>query len=86
MKPRKPLRRQIFVLTPEEKRAVACVVAAFLLGFGTMHYRAKHPRVEPKPTAEEQRATKGAKAKTNRPAVSPGGLRATPTPAAEDEE
>ena len=85
MKPRKPPRRQVFVLTPEEKRAVACIVGAFLLGLGTMHYRAKHPRVEPKPTVKEQRATKGA-AKTNRPQVSPAPVRATPTPPADDDE
>jgi hypothetical protein len=54
----KPLRRQVFVLTPDEKRAAACVIGAFLLGLATMHYRAKHPRTPPAPTAKEQRDAK----------------------------
>jgi hypothetical protein len=40
--PAKPVRRQIFVLTPEEKKTVCFVLAAFLLGLVTMHYR-EHP-------------------------------------------
>jgi len=40
----KPLRRQIFVLTPDEKKAVCCVIGALLLGLATMQYRAAHPR------------------------------------------
>jgi hypothetical protein len=35
----KPVRRQIFVLTPEEKKAVCFVLAAFVLGLITTHYR-----------------------------------------------
>ena len=35
-------RRQIFVLTPEEKRTVVFIVGALILGLGTKHYRQKH--------------------------------------------
>jgi len=52
------LRREIFVLTPGEKKTVALVVAAFLLGLCTMHYRARHPRPSPPPTAKELRQAK----------------------------
>jgi hypothetical protein len=38
----KNLRRQIFVLTPEERRTVCFVLAAFVLGLITKHYRAAH--------------------------------------------
>jgi hypothetical protein len=41
----KPLRRQIFVLTPEEKKTVCFVLAAFILGLATMHYRGQHSPV-----------------------------------------
>ena len=36
------VRREIFVLTPEEKRTVCFVLLAFLLGLATKHYRATH--------------------------------------------
>lgn len=39
---RKRVRREIFVLTPEEKRTVCFVLLAFLLGLATKHYRATH--------------------------------------------
>jgi len=58
MKNARPVRRQIFVLTPEEKKAVACVLAAFALGLVTKQYRATHPRPPPPPTAREERAAK----------------------------
>jgi hypothetical protein len=75
MKPRKSPRRQIFVLTPEEKRVVAVVVGAFLLGLGTMHYRAKHPRT-PAPTAvkeagEKKTGAKNAKGRSPIPSRTP---------------
>ena len=54
----KPRRRQIFVLTPEEKKIVACICAALALGLATKHYRAAHPRPAPPPTVQEQRAAK----------------------------
>ena len=38
----KKLRREIFVLTPEEKRTVCFVLIALLLGLATKHYRATH--------------------------------------------
>jgi hypothetical protein len=69
MKPRNAPRRQVFVLTPEEKRAAACVVGAFLLGLGTMQYRSKHPRPETAQTAKEQRAAKAKAAKSPRPSA-----------------
>jgi hypothetical protein len=75
MKARTQLRRQVFVLTSEEKKAIACIVGAFLLGLGTMHYRAKHPRPAPPPTAKELRAAKAAAAKEKSRA-----RRASPTP------
>jgi hypothetical protein len=39
----KRVRREIFVLTPEEKRTLCFVFAAFLLGLATKHYRTAHP-------------------------------------------
>jgi len=36
--------RHKLVLTPEEKRVILFVVAAFLLGLGTKCYRDTHPR------------------------------------------
>ena len=38
----KKVRREIFVLTPEEKRTVCFVLIAFVLGVATKHYREKH--------------------------------------------
>ncbi len=35
-------RRQIFVLTPEEKRTLCFVFAALVLGVGAKHYRRAH--------------------------------------------
>jgi hypothetical protein len=44
VKPRVPkqVRREIFVLTPEEKRTICFVLLAFLLGLATKHYRETH--------------------------------------------
>jgi hypothetical protein len=50
----KRTRRQIFVFTPQEKKAAACVVGALLLGFATREYREAHPRKPPPPSAREQ--------------------------------
>lgn len=52
------VRRQIFVLTLEEKKIVACVVGALLLGLATRHYRATHPHPPPVLTAKQERAAK----------------------------
>ncbi|HEU0207856.1 MAG TPA: hypothetical protein VFQ78_02655 [Candidatus Udaeobacter sp.] len=60
MNERKPARpgRQIFVLTPEERRTIAFVLCALVLGVATKHYRDAHPR-PPKPLpAKEQRTAK----------------------------
>jgi hypothetical protein len=71
--PQKRVRRQIFVFTPDEKRAAACVVGAFLLGLGTMYYRAAHSRPSPAPSAAEQREAKKAasRARSGRPPSPP---------------
>lgn len=45
----KPARREIFVLTPEEKKTVCFVLIAFVLGLATKYYRDAHPRLLPKP-------------------------------------
>jgi hypothetical protein len=45
----KPARREIFVLTPEEKKTVCVVLIAFVLGLATKHYRDAHPPLLPKP-------------------------------------
>ncbi len=72
-------RREIFVFTPGEKRAAAGVLAAFLLGLATMHYRATHRSPPPPLTAKQQRDAKQAKARSHRSAA-----KAAPTPARED--
>ena len=43
----KPARREIFVLTPEEKKTVCFVLIAFVLGLATKHYRDAHPPLLP---------------------------------------
>ena len=45
----KPVRREIFVFTPEEKRTVCFVLTAFVLGLATKCYRDAHPSLLPKP-------------------------------------
>lgn len=42
MKAKRTSRREIFVLTPEEKRALCFVLVAFLLGIGAKRYRELH--------------------------------------------
>jgi hypothetical protein len=46
----KPARREIFVLTPEEKRTVCFVLIAFVLGLATKSYRDAHSAPTSKPT------------------------------------
>jgi hypothetical protein len=46
----KPARREIFVLTPEEKRTVCFVLMVFLLGLATKSYRHARPTPLSKPT------------------------------------
>lgn len=60
--PKQSARRQIFVLTPEEKRTVCFVLIMFLLGLATAHYRVAHS-VPPSKTAVNETA-----ATTARPA------------------
>lgn len=96
MKPkRKRARRQIFVFTPEEKKAAACVVAALMLGLATKHYRETHPRTPPPLSEREQykqkRAAKAAaafarSARGQRDAAGAVAKRATPAPVRDPEE
>jgi hypothetical protein len=54
----KPARREIFVLTPEEKKTVCFVLIVFLLGLATMYYRDSRPATLSKPTVNaRERAT-----------------------------
>ncbi len=48
--PTNAARREIFVLTSEEKRTVCFVLIAFLLGLATKHYRDAYPAPLSKPT------------------------------------
>jgi hypothetical protein len=45
----KPARREIFVLTPEEKKTVCVVLVAFVLGLATKCYRDGHPPLVQEP-------------------------------------
>jgi len=42
VKSKRSVRRQVFLLTPEEKRTVSFVLIAFLVGIGAKHYRETH--------------------------------------------
>jgi hypothetical protein len=53
------VRREIFVLTPEEKRTICFVLIAFLLGLATKHYRSVDA-VTPLQAAVDQTATTSA--------------------------
>ena len=71
-----PPRRQVFVLTPEERRTIVFVLCALILGIATKHYREKHPRPAQQPTVKEHHsAKKTADLK-----------RTSPSPAASDED
>jgi hypothetical protein len=59
---RKSTRREIFVLTPEEKRTISFVLIMFLLGLATAKYRAAHAIPPSKIAVNETAAT------TSRPA------------------
>jgi hypothetical protein len=50
VKPPSTKRRQIFVLTPEEKRTVSFVLIVLLVGIGARHYREARA-VPPRQTA-----------------------------------
>lgn len=82
-------RRQIFVLTPEEKKVIACILAALALGLVTKHYRAEHPRPPPPLTAQEKRAAKLAQhsaAAQERAARTATAARAMPSPTRSDDD
>jgi hypothetical protein len=59
---KKAARREIFVLTPEEKRTISFLVIMFLLGLATAKYRAAHAIPPSKIAVNETAAT------TSRPA------------------
>jgi hypothetical protein len=59
---KKSTRREIFVLTPEEKRTLSFVLIMFLLGVATAKYRAAHAVPPSKIAVNETAAT------TSRPA------------------
>jgi hypothetical protein len=50
-------RREIFVLTPEEKRTICFVLIMFLLGSAAAHYRAVHSIPPSKIAINETAAT-----------------------------
>ncbi len=45
----KPARREILILTLEEKKTVCFVLIAFVLGLATKYYRDAHPALSSKP-------------------------------------
>ncbi|HEY2138768.1 MAG TPA: hypothetical protein VGH00_01710 [Chthoniobacterales bacterium] len=51
--------REIFVLTPDEKRTISFVLVMFLLGLTTAHYRAIHS-IRPAATAVRETAKSAA--------------------------
>ena len=55
MKSTKRARREIFVLTPEEKKTVSFVLIALLIGITVKHYREMHA-VPPRQTAIDDTA------------------------------
>jgi hypothetical protein len=71
---KKAARREIFVLTPEEKRTISFVLIMFLLGLATAHYRIAHSVPPSKIAVNETAATtarpaqKRAEAKRPKPA------------------
>jgi hypothetical protein len=50
-------RREVFVLTPEEKRIICFVLVMFFLGATTTHYRATHSAPPSKIAVNETAAT-----------------------------
>jgi hypothetical protein len=53
----KPARREIFVFTPEEKRAICFVLVAFTLGLATKWHRDHHPITPAKPMTAARKLT-----------------------------
>jgi hypothetical protein len=56
VKPKRSTRREIFVLTPEEKRIISFVSLMFVLGLATLRYRTAHS-IPPLKTAVNETAT-----------------------------
>ena len=67
----KKIRREIFVLTPEETRTVCFVLIAFALGLATKHYRTTHPlpsaQIEGKTSAAATKSSVPKRSDTKRP-------------------
>ncbi|MEP6810511.1 MAG: hypothetical protein ABI992_09730, partial [Chthoniobacterales bacterium] len=74
------------VLTREEKKVIAFILAAMALGLATEHYRAVHPRPALAPAAQEQRATKRAQRSTAAKTHSRRASKATTSPTPETAE
>ena len=88
-KKRRARRREIFVFTPEEKKAGACVLAMLVLGLTTMHYRAAHPPANVKLTPKEEYAARRTARTANaraRSARSKATATARATPVSDDAE
>jgi len=71
-----PRRRQLFVFTPAERKTIAFVLCALILGIATKNYREKHPRPAQQPIAKEHHSSK----------KTANLKRASPSPAAPDED
>lgn len=67
----KNLRHPIFVLTAGEKKAIFFVVAAFVLGVTTKHYRDHHPRALPQAEPTVHLATKSEHRTGRKPRTKP---------------
>jgi hypothetical protein len=67
----KQIHREIFVLTPEEKRTVCFVLIALVLGLAAKHYRTTHPppplKTEVKTSAAAAPPSTRKRAETKRP-------------------
>src|SRR5207302_11480781 len=68
--------RQRLVFTPEEKRVIAFVIAALLLGLGTKCYRDKHPH--PTAYADPQHPSRKVTAPLDSPTPKPRRVRKAP--------
>jgi hypothetical protein len=55
---KKTLGRQIFVLTPEEKKTIAFVLCALVLGIATKNYRDTHAQPPHPLTSKEERTAR----------------------------
>jgi hypothetical protein len=64
LKPKRSIRREIFVLTPEEKRIIGFVLMAFVLGFATVRYRAVHSIPQSKTAVNETATTVAPRSQT----------------------